>query len=127
MYILGIGFFLASLYYFGWFLVSGQSGSVVGSVNLLSIGYLFLSLTKKSQKTWFGQKPFFLTLAKPRSNWGYGTYAIFAFAMLVTFYTMLSSSHSISDAVIGLIPTVGLLLATLCVVCYSFRKESDNI
>jgi len=126
MHVLGIVFFLASLYYFGWFLVGGQTGSIVGSVNLLSIGYLFLSLSKKSQKIWFGQKPFFLTLAKPINTWGYGTYAIFIFAIFVTAYSMLSASRSISDAVIGLIPTVGLLLATLCVVCYFFRKENDS-
>ena len=126
MIILGVIFFLASLYYFGWFLVSMQTGSIVGSVNLLSIGYLFLSLSKTPQKAWFASKPFFLTLTKPVSTWGYATYAIFSFAMLVTFYSMLSLTHSKIDALIGLIPTIGLLLAVLCLVCYTFGTRNNN-
>lgn len=127
MKIIGIVFFLAALYYFGWFLVSGQTGSLVGFINLLVTGFLFLllSTSKQPQRPWFVAKRFGFGWGLPTNVKGWIVYAVFFLTMVITVVVMISETQSVSDAVIGLIPTLGLLLATLTAICYKYGEKPE--
>ncbi len=125
MKLIGIFFFAAALYYFGWFLVSNQTGSLVGFINLLVSGFLFLLLTTtdKPQKPWFAAKRFGFGWGLPTNRKGWVVYTVFFSVILLTVLVMTSQTRSVSDAVIGLIPTLGLLVAALNAICYKYGEK----
>lgn len=124
MKIVGILFFLAALYYLSWYFMSGQVGSEIGFVNLLVTGSLFflLGTEKKPDKTWFRAKKFGYGWGLPTSWQGYVVFVIFILASILTVVVLEKNTHSGSDFLIGVIPTVGLMIATLVAICYRYGE-----
>lgn len=125
MKVVGLLFFLAALYYLGWFLVSGQVGSVIGFVVCLAAGALFFFICTPDapQKKWFTAKKFGYGWGMP-TNWqGWMVYLGYTLSSVLTIVVLTTTTHSVSDALIGLIPTLGLLTATLSAICFKYGES----
>jgi hypothetical protein len=125
MKLVGILFFLAALFYLSWYFISGQVGSEIGFVNLLVSGAIFFLLgrTDRPARPWFSAKRFGYGWGLPTSWHGYIVYLVFVLASALTVAVIVNSTHSVSDALIGIIPTVGLLVAALVAICYKYGEE----
>jgi hypothetical protein len=125
MKIVGILFFIASLYYLFWFFVSSQSGSVVGFDILLVAGSLlfFLGRSDRPEKTWFPAKRYGYGWGIPSTWQGWVVLLVFMVALVLTAATIDKDSHSVSDMLIGLVPMIGLLVSTFIVICYKYGEK----
>jgi hypothetical protein len=125
MKVVGVLFYLAALYYLGWYLVSGQIGSEIGFVNLVCTGSLFylLATDKKPEKVWFSSKKFGYGWGLATTWQGWVVYAVFIPTIIYTAVSIDSHTHSVSDSLIGIIPTLGLLLGTLLAICYKYGEK----
>lgn len=127
MKILGMLFFLASLYYLMLFLLRAQVGHLVGFVILLCTSSIFYLLTdrKASEQIWFPSRRYGFGWGMPFAWQGFVIYGVFFLVIALTVIVIGGSTHSFSDALIGLVPTVGLLVGTLIAICYRYGEKPN--